>query len=215
MSETPAALAAVQAIAAALAAGDLATVAAEIAAIKSATDTLAAMKLSTDKITKPRYVLDAWSSAASMLPTLAFSTVASDKDFPSVIVPASYLPTGATILAVYPMLKFGSRIDSSGALNYVNAASKSIRVKLSTGAWGTDDMIAMTLVNGCWRTQASLEGPGDVKIGTVDVSGKVTSDNVTVNFRTVNTIRADSIVVLAASLTLQDVETGLRYVYTV
>ena len=62
---------------------------------------------------------------------------------------------------------------------------------------------------------ASNTESGDVIIGDVDVSSKVTSaSSLTVNIMSNQTNRSDAITVTGASITLYDVATGLRVFYT-
>lgn len=159
--------------------------------------------------------LDIWSAKSAMVASLAFSNVAADKDFADVAVPASFLPSGARIVAVYLLVKWRKQVDSSGGANAISAASKKIRVKKSTGAWGTDDVVAMTMAQNSWNTAANATEGGDVLIGSADISGEVDADNATYNVRSEETNRGDAITVTAASLTLYDIECGLRFVYKV
>lgn len=158
---------------------------------------------------------DIWCADSTALATLAFSNVAADKDFPNVVIAAAGsgdgLPIGAVIKKVN-LLLIANTLDSSGAANYINAASKTIRVKISTGAWGVDDIIAFTAINGDWYTPASGMA-GVTFISGTDISSKVTGAG-TYNLESNQTNRADAIVALAASLNLKGVRTGFRVTYT-
>jgi hypothetical protein len=105
-------------------------------------------------------------------------------------------------------------MEDSGAENYINAASKSIRIKVSSGSWGTDDIVAMTMANGSWKVAASSTEGGDVLISTTDVKSVVTGASATYNIRSEQTNRSDAIVVLADGMTFYDIETGVRVFYT-
>ena len=162
----------------------------------------------------PRYWRDRWCAKDAIVASLEFTNVAADKDFPNVVVPASFLPSGATVVEVNMILKWRKMMEDSTAENYINAASKAIRVKISTGAWGTDDIVAMTMKNGSWIVAASGTEGGDVLISTTDIKAVVTGAAATYNFESNETNRSDAIVVLADGMTLYDIETGLRIFYT-
>jgi hypothetical protein len=163
----------------------------------------------------PRYWRDQWCAKNAVVASLEFTNTAADKDFPSVVVPSSFLPSGATVLAVNLILKWRKMMEDSGSENYINAASKAIRAKISTGAWGTDDIVAMTFTNGMWKVAASATEGGDVLISTEDIKAVVTGVAATYNFRSEQTNRTDALVMLGDGMTLYDVETGLRVWYTV
>jgi len=157
---------------------------------------------------------DAWCAKDAIIRLLEFTNVATDKDFSSIVVPSSFLPVGYTLVAVNLILKWRKMMEDSTVENYINGASKSIRVKVSTGAWGVDDIVAMTMKNGSWIVAASgIEG-GDVLISTTDIKSVVTGVAATYNIRSEQTNRTDAIVVLADGMTLYDVETGVRMFYT-
>ena len=149
------------------------------------------------------------------LASLAISNVAADLTFSDVVIPSGFLPSGATVLSVHLMLKWRKQVDSSGGANAINGASKTIRVKKSSGSWGTDDVVGITFADNQLATDASAAEGGDMIIGSHDVSGEVDDvDNATYNVRSEQTNRADAMVVDAASLVLYDVYTGLRVCYT-
>ncbi len=156
---------------------------------------------------------DQW--CATPQATVAIPAVAADLDFSNVVFPAGFLPAGHTIQAVYLIMKWRKHVDSSGGANAINGAGKKVRVKKSTGVWGTDDVAGITMADNQLATDASLTDPGDVIIGDTDIKSEVDSvDNVTYNIRSEQTNRADALVVDGASLTLYDVYTGLRVYYT-
>jgi len=162
----------------------------------------------------PRYVRDWPCAKSAMVASLEFTNVAADKDFPSVVVPSGLLPTGATVVGAFLILKWRKMMEDSGAVNYINAASKAIRAKVSTGAWGTDDIVAMTMTNGMWVVAASSTDGGDCLISNEDIKAVATGAAMTVNFRSEETNRSGAIVVQGDGMTLYDVETGIRFVYT-
>ena len=162
----------------------------------------------------PRYWRDRWCAKDAIVASLEFTNVAANKDFPNVVVPASFLPSGATVVEVNMILKWRKMMEDSAADNYINAASKAIRAKVSTGAWGTDDIVAMTMKNGSWYVTGSATEGGDVLISTVDIKSVVTGAAATYNVRSEQTNRTDAIVVLGDGMTLYDIETGFRMFYT-
>lgn len=164
-----------------------------------------APKASQTEAAKSRaFFMDFWGDPIDIITVPA---VAADLSFPDVVVAA--LPTDLSIIRVVAMLKVRSIKDTSAADNKINAASKTLRVKKSTGAWGTDDIVAINFTNGQWYTVASTKEGGDVMVGDNDLSSEV-DGNATYNFRSEQTNRADAIVALAASLVLYDVQTGIR-----
>jgi len=147
--------------------------------------------------------------------TWILGVAGADFSLSDVVFPASFIPTGATINAVYLMLKWRKQVDSSGAPNAINGASKTIRLKKSTGAWGVDDVIGIMFADNQLQTAASGTEGGDMIIGSYDVKNEVDDMNgVTYNVATRQTARADAPIVDGASLTLYDVYVGLRVYYT-
>ena len=136
--------------------------------------------------------------------------IAADVDFPSVTVPA--LPAGVTITSAYVLLLWRKQIDSSGATNAINGVDKTIRIKVSTGAWAADDIVCMTIPDNSLSTDGSATEGGDIIIGNVDVKAVVTGAG-TYNFRSVQTTRLDALAVDGASLTLQDVKIAIVLAY--
>jgi hypothetical protein len=155
------------------------------------------------------------SDPSATISGLLFDDTAADADFPNVVVPSGFLPTGYTLVAVYAGYKYDSLTELSGAINSISEAGDAIRQKLSTGAWGTDDLEGIVLANGDWYLYPYQKRPGTGWIwSTVDIKAEVTGDNVTVNFRSEETNRADAITTTAASIRLDGVQTAIKYVYT-
>lgn len=159
--------------------------------------------------TTVRERMDFWSDVDDKI---EIPGTATDLDFPSVVV--SGLPTGCTLVRVVAMLKYSHRRDDSGADNYIDQASKTIRVKKSTGSWGTDDVVAIDMPqNSLYTTESTKEG-GDLIIGDNDVKSEV-DGNATYNFRSEQTNRSDAISALADHIELYDVQMGIRIEFTV
>lgn len=150
--------------------------------------------------------------------SIAFSGVAGDKDFANVVFPADFVPTTVTIIRAYLWVYFRSMKDSSGAGNAINGASKAIRVKVSTGAWGTDDIIAMIMPDNGWDCDADARGSGGFMLGATDIKSIMSTPTLmngkTINVRSEETNRSDAIVVDGASLTLYDVDSYIYVEYT-
>jgi hypothetical protein len=152
---------------------------------------------------------DWWSDVNAKI---TIAAAADDLDFPDVVI--SGLPSGATIVRVVAMLKYSHRQDDSGADNYIDEASKAIRVKKSTGSWGTDDVVAIDIPQNSLYTTASAKEGGDLIVGDNDVKSEVDGD-ATYNFRSEETERGDAISALADYLYLYDVQMGIRVEFTV
>jgi len=135
---------------------------------------------------------------------------AADLDFPSVVVEG--LPATATLKRVVVILTIRAILDTSTADNYIDQASKTLRVKKSTGAWATDDVVGITFDLNSLYCVASTKEAGPAIIGSHDVKGEVDED-ATYNFRSVQTIRADAISAKADDLELYDVQVGIRAFY--
>lgn len=148
--------------------------------------------------------------------TIAIPAAAADIDFSNVEIASGFLPSGVTIQAVVLLIKWRKQVDSSGAANAINGANKRIRVKKNSGAWGTDDTIAMTFENNSLATAASATEGGDVRVGILNISDVVDdlSALALYNVRSDETNRSDALIVDGASLTLHDVDVGFRVYFT-
>jgi len=154
--------------------------------------------------TTVRTYIDYWSDVQD---NIEIDGAAADLDFPNVVIAG--LPAGLTIARVVAMLKYSARKDSSAAENYIDQASKTIRVKKSSGSWGTDDVVAIDFDQYEMRTAKSAKEGGDLIVGDNDVKSEVDGD-ATYNFRSEQTNRSDAISALADHLTLYDVQMGIR-----
>lgn len=160
------------------------------------------------RISRIMSFMDFWSDQADKI---TIAGAAADLDFPSVTVAG--LPSGVTLARVVAMLKVRAIKDTSAADNYIDQAGKTIRVKESTGAWGTDDLVAINFDQNQWYTTASTKENGDVMIGDNDVKTEV-DGAAGYNFRSEQTNRGDAISALADNLELYDVQMGLRVYFT-
>ena len=164
------------------------------------------------RVPRTQPYMDFWSDQADKITINDDDPSVGDVDFPSVVVAG--LPSGVTIARAIAILKVKAVKDTSGSDNKIEFASKTIRVKKSTGAWGTNDLVAINFDQNQWYTTASTKENGDVMIGDNDVKAEV--DGVaTYNFRSEETNRSDAISALADSLELYDVQMGLRIYFTV
>jgi len=130
-----------------------------------------------------------------------------DLDFPDVVITG--LPSGITIARADLVLIIGALLDTSTAENQIAAADKKLRIKLSTGAWGTDDMVALTFVQNSLQVDASAYRGGTVLFGAIDVKTKVTADG-TYNLRSEQTERSDAVIATGDTLELLDVSAVIR-----
>ena len=156
---------------------------------------------------------DIYCADASVSNPTAFTDAAANIALPDVIIGAAGavngLPVGSIITQVNLIL-LANLLESSAAANYINAAAKTLRIKLSTGNWGANDIVAATMLNGDWYTPASAMS-SIAKIYSTDISSVVSGPG-TYNIST-RTDAGDAIVVLAASLALKGCTTGLRVYY--
>ena len=148
--------------------------------------------------------MDFWSAPED---NLTLDAAAADLAFPDILV--SGLPATATLRRVVLMMTCRAILDTSAAANYIDVASKTLRVKKSTGAWGTDDLIAITFSVDSLYCAADAKEAGPVILGAHDVKAEVDGD-ATYNIRSDESVRSDAISVLADSLELYDVQVGLR-----
>ncbi len=182
----------------------------DIAAIDTVVD---AIQVETDKLSSALHFKDQW--CATPKATVALPAVAGDLDFSDVVFPAGFLPAGATVDSIYLMLKWRKQVDSSSAPNAVAAAAKTIRVMKTGGAWGTNDIVALTLADNQLAIGADATEGGDMIIGDTDIKSEVDDvDNETYNFRSEQVNAGEGIIVDGASLTLHDVYTIMRVYFT-
>ena len=147
-----------------------------------------------------------------VLHVLEFTAVAADKDFPNVIFPAGFLPSGAVPYDIRLCLSFNEIYEDSAAANYLIGGT--LRIKKAAGAWNTDDIVALTLPAVCYDLLASATGSGDVIEGTTNLISEVDGvDDVTYNIRSEETNRGDAIAAHGESLFLKNVHTFLKVYY--
>jgi len=130
-----------------------------------------------------------------------------DLDFPDIIVAG--LPSGITIARADLVLIIGALLDTSAAENQVAAANKKLRIKISTGAWATNDIPALTFVLNSLQCDASAYRGGTVLFGATDIKAVVTADG-TYNLRSVQTTREDAVIATGDTLELLDVSAVIR-----
>lgn len=130
-----------------------------------------------------------------------------DLDFPDVIVAG--LPSEITIARADLVLIIGGLLDTSTAENQIAAANKKLRIKVSTGAWATDDIPALTFVQNSLECGASAYRGGTVLFGATDIKAVVTADG-TYNLRSVQTTREDAVIATGDDLELLDVSIVIR-----
>ena len=182
-----------------------------VAAVKAKTDNLPADPADQsdleDILARKYPFLDFWAHPAA--DKITVTSTAQDIVFPSIVVAG--LPSGLTLVRVVFILSVADLKDTSGSDNYINAASKSIRIMLSGGAWGTNDIIALTLDNQALFTTGSGERGGPVLYGP-DLKATVNA-NGTWEVQSRQTTHGDALVALGNDLEFFDVEVGLRFWY--
>ena len=130
-----------------------------------------------------------------------------DLAFPDVVIAG--LPDGLAIARADVVLIIGALLDTSAAENQIAAASKTLRLKLSTGAWGTNDIVALTFVLNSLQVDASAYRGGVVLFGGTDVKSVVAA-NGTYNFRSDQSERTDAVIATGDDLELLDVSVVIR-----
>lgn len=151
------------------------------------------------------------SAADSEAPIIVIPAVAgvTDIDFPSVTVTG--LPSGITIARADFVVVIGALYDTSSSENQVGVASKTIRVKKSTGSWATPahQMIAFTFAQNALQVDADAYRGGPALFGAVDIKGIVNGD-ATYNFRSEQTNNTEGVYATGADIELLDVSSVIR-----
>lgn len=148
---------------------------------------------------------DFWSDVDDVVDLPATVNGGTDVALPDVVVAG--LPTGFSLVRVVAILKVRAieNTNADGA-NAIKDA-QNIRVKKSTGAWGTDDIPAINLADNMWTVAASTRESGDVVVGDIDVKAEV-DGNGTYN------LRFEDAIVDYDYLRLNDVQVGLRFFFS-
>jgi len=146
--------------------------------------------------------LDFWGDPSALV-TITGSS--SDVNLPDVIVPA--LPTGATIWKVQLRGYVSMIRDSSASDNAINGVA-AIRIKKSTGAWGTDDIVALDIPDDFFAVDVSTSADR----GGVPLIGNLNNDNLSgeVDAAATYNLRFEDIAADGNNLLLLDVQVGLR-----
>jgi len=180
-----------------------------VAAVKAKTDNLPADPTSeTGAIARKFPFIDFWSAPTDKI---TITNAAADLTFPDIVVAA--LPGGLTIKKVVLVLSVRALNNTNAADNYINAAGKTLRIKKSTGVWGVDDVVGITVASNALYCKSSAKENGPVIIGSADLSALVNA-NGTYNVRSDQTTRGDAIVAQGNNLELYDVQVGLRVFYS-
>jgi len=138
-----------------------------------------------------------WSNIS---PEIVLTTDGADQALQDVVVAS--IPSGATFIQAVVILKVRAIENINASANKLNGA-QAIRVKKSTGAWGTDDIVAIDLPDDMWAVAGSTREFGDVLVGDNDVKSEV-DGNATYNLRFENAL------VDYAELHLNDVQVGIK-----
>jgi len=118
-----------------------------------------------------------WFSDASDVINLP--ATATDINLSDVVLPNI---TG-TIVRVYVGIKFRMIENTSASGANAIQGAQNIRIKKSSGAWGTDDIAAINLADNQWTVAASTREGGDIQMGDNDVVSEVDAFNATYNLR--------------------------------
>ena len=184
---------------------DLSSITTLLGQVKAKTDNLPADPTSeTGGIARKFPFMDFWSVPADRI---TITNVAADLTFPDIVVAA--LPSGLAIKKVILVLSARALNNTNAADNYINGTNKTIRIKKSTGAWGVDDVVGITLPNQGLYCKASAKEAGPVIIGDTDLSALVNA-NGSYNVASRQTVSGDALVAFGASLELYDIQVGLR-----
>jgi len=146
--------------------------------------------------------LEFWGDPSALV-TITGSS--SDVNLPDVIIPT--LPTGATIWKVQLIGYISLVRDTSASDNAINGVS-AIRIKKSTGAWGTDDIVALDIPDNFLAVDVSTSADRS----GVPLVGNLNNDNLSgeVDGAATYNLRFEDIAADGANLTLLDVQVGLR-----
>ncbi|GAH64345.1 unnamed protein product, partial [marine sediment metagenome] len=136
---------------------------------------------------------------------------AADLTFP--IIGVSRLPSGLTIAQVDLMLIIRAIQDTSGADNYIDQVSKTLRVMKAGGTWGSDDVVGLTFDQDALYCVASTKEFGPAIVGSHDIRA-VVDGNGTYNVRSEESNRGDAISALADNILLRDVQVGFRVYFS-
>lgn len=132
---------------------------------------------------------------------ITLPAVAANIDLPNVVVAgltATQIPSRVIVMVKCRVIE-----NTSGAGTNAFNGAQAIRIKISTGAWGADDITAINITDNQWLVPAAIREMGDVMEGDVDVSTVVTG-NGTYNLRFALAL------VDLASLVLSDVQVGFK-----
>jgi hypothetical protein len=107
------------------------------------------------------------------------SATAADVNLPDVILPNI---TGTIDMVYVGIIVNELENTSASGANGINVA-QNIRIKKSTGAWGTDDIAAINLKDNQWMVPASTAGLSRFQGGDINVASEVDAFNATYNLR--------------------------------
>ena len=146
--------------------------------------------------------IDFWSDIDDLI---TLTTATENVVLPDVVV--ADIPATDTVKRVIGMLRIRELEDSSAAENAVNGAVD-LKVKKSTGAWGTDDVALINIPDNALLTPASGVSRGTTLFGDNDVVSEVDGD-ATYNFRLDGNVFVDG-----NNLLLRDVQVGVRVYFS-
>jgi len=129
-----------------------------------------------DKLTNHEIIKTFWSDVDDVVDLPAAAT---DTDLPNIVLPN----IAGTLDHVYVGIKVRMIENTSASGANAIQTAQNIRIKKSSGAWDTDDVIAINLIDNQWTVAASTREGGDVQIGDNDVVAEVDAFNATYNLR--------------------------------
>lgn len=146
--------------------------------------------------------IDCWGDMSALV---TITGASSDVNLPDVIIPT--LPTGATIWKVVLIGLISMIRDTSTADNAINGAA-AIRIKKSTGAWGTDDIVALDVPDDAYAVDVSTSPDRN----GAPLMGNINNDELSseVDAAATYNLRFEDIQADGANLELHDVIVGLR-----
>ena len=187
---------------------DITSILADVLLVKAKTDNLpsdpADESILEGELARKYSFMDFWSLNEDKL---TITNTAGNIAFPNIVVAG--LPSGATQKRVVLIMTCRAIEDDSASPNKINAASKTLRIKKSTGGWAADSLVGITFAQDSLYCAADAKEAGPTIIGSHDVKGEVDGDG-TYNVMSNQDDTSDAIVVVAASLYLYDVQVGVR-----
>lgn len=136
-------------------------------------------------------------------PTITLSSISADVNLLNIII--SNVPANTVPVNVFVNVRVRALNNTNVGANAINVAS-AVRIKKSTGAWGVDDIVAITIPDNALSCAASTKEGGLPLLSSINVSSEV-DGNATYN------LRFEDIKVDGDNLELIDVIAEIEYYY--